>query len=280
MMVPLLGSPGFSQVPIVFSSHNVETDLSTQLNRNAGLHLRLLAGVDEKRTFAVERAGLALSQRTIVVSESDRRCFVRSFGCDPERCVVVPNCCASSITCQKTARGAEVLFVGTMGWRPNVDGLRWFLDGVLERLRQLIPDVSVHVAGSKVPRWLRRRLRAAGCWVSEDVVDLNPLYARARVAIVPLRLGGGTRIKITEAWRAGVPVVSTSLGAHGLLDDDPGGVLVANTASDFATAIAKVIADDETYLALRREGLKRSTQHEWMNWAPTLRRLYAEITAH
>ncbi len=279
MMVPLVHGTVTLRLPIVFSTHNVETELSPQVHRNAGPHLRLLSGIDTNRTRAVERAALALAWRAIVVSQADLRCMASLVGCDPTRCVVIPNCCASSIRPQAPTDGAEILFVGSLGWRPNIDGLEWFLDDVLWRIRNLVSDTSIRVVGSKLPRKLSERLRKAGCAVSENVPDLNPFYARARVAIVPLRLGGGTRIKIVEAWAAGVPVVSTSVGAHGLLEDERSGVLVADTASEFAAAVARVISSDDTYLELRQQGLRRSHAHRWPAWGGALERLYGELVS-
>lgn len=276
MMAPLVRNLRRSRIPIVYSAHNAESALSPQLLRASGFPLQLFAGVEAERTRVEERAAFAAARRAIVVSQADLR-QLTSIGCDVARCVVVPNCCPSEVKMHPTVREGEVLFVGSMGWLPNLDGIRWLLDRVVGPLRQMIPDARVTVVGTGVPRQMAGRMAACGCDLYPDASDLNPFYARARVAIVPLRLGGGTRIKITEAWTAGVPVVSTSVGAAGLLDEDPRGVLVADAPGDFAAAITQVINDDNTYLALRAEGLRRAPNHSWGAWRATLDDLYKSI---
>jgi glycosyltransferase involved in cell wall biosynthesis len=108
-----------------------------------------------------------------------------------------------------------------------------------------------------------------------DVPDTLPYLHRARAAIVPLLEGGGTRLKIVEAWAAGVPVVSTPLGAHGLGCVDGVDVLLAADVSAFADALHRVLEDDALYSRLRESGLRRAEALRWTRLTPVLEGLYA-----
>jgi glycosyltransferase involved in cell wall biosynthesis len=173
----------------------------------------------------------------------------------------------------------EALCVACFGWEPNVEGARWFLGEVLPLLRSQGPGCTVRFVGSAIDSSLRAAIRAAGCAYEADVPATLPFLQRARVAIVPLRSGGGTRMKIVEAWAAGVPVVSTALGARGLAAADGADVLLASEASAFAAAMRAVIEDDSLYERLRANGLARVAELRWGNFAPLLEELYTSLVA-
>jgi len=130
---------------------------------------------------------------------------------------------------------AELVFVGSMDWLPNVDGMRWFIREVLPRIREQRPDCRVTIAGRKpseeVLGWAKQDPRTT---VTGTVPDIRPYLWGSAVSIVPLRIGGGTRLKIYEAMAAQVPVVSTAIGAEGLSIDPPRNIRIADAAEDFA----------------------------------------------
>src|SRR5207248_7650671 len=105
----------------------------------------------------------------------------------------------------------------SLEWRPNLDAVRLLLDRTLPAVRAAEPDVRLSIVGRRPPAWLVQRARTEpGVELHADVPDVRPHLARAAVLAVPLRIGGGSRLKILEALGCGVPVVSTRVGAEGL----------------------------------------------------------------
>lgn len=142
--------------------------------------------------------------------------------------------------------GDPFLMVGNLTYLPNVEGARFFCGEVLPRLRDRAPDLArVTLAGSAPVPAVAVLGQLEGVTVEASPPDMAPFYRDARVAIVPLRAGGGTRIKILEAFALGVPVVSTTLGAEGLDVVDGTHLLIADSPDDFASACVR-LAQDET----------------------------------
>ncbi len=135
----------------------------------------------------------------------------------------------------------DFLMVGTLGYYPNADGALYFCREVLP----LLPGATVTILGSRPPAVLQAQHGRAGVSIAADVPDVAPYYAAARAAIVPIRAGGGSRIKILEAFAHGVPVVSTAIGAEGLAVEDGRHLLIADSAGDFAAAARRLLQDGD-----------------------------------
>src|SRR5207237_3894426 len=110
-----------------------------------------------------------------------------------------------------------VLFLGSLDWRPNQDGVQQLLDSIFPQVRAQDPATKLLVVGRNPPEWLRDRVKTCpGVELHGSVPDVRPFMARAGVLAVPLRIGGGSRLKILEALASGLPVISTRIGAEGL----------------------------------------------------------------
>jgi glycosyltransferase involved in cell wall biosynthesis len=134
----------------------------------------------------------------------------------------------------------DLLMVGSLGYYPNVDGAQFFCREILP---QLAP-ARLTILGSRPPASVMALGRQPGVTIEADVADPAPYYQAARIVVVPIRAGGGSRIKILEAFAQGRPVVSTSIGAEGLDAIDERHLLIADSAGDFATAIKRLLTDD------------------------------------
>lgn len=174
---------------------------------------------------------------------------------------------------------AELVFVGSMDWLPNVDGMRWFLSEVLPRIRAQRPDCRVTIAGRKpsgeVLGWAKQDPLVT---VTGTVPDIRPYLWGAAVSIVPLRIGGGTRLKIYEAMAARVPVVSTAIGAEGLSIDPPRNILIADAAEEFADGCLRLLGG-----ATEREAMARAAFDmvaEQFSWEQVTRLFEDILTAH
>jgi sugar transferase (PEP-CTERM/EpsH1 system associated) len=147
---------------------------------------------------------------------------------------------------------AELVFTGSMDWMPNEDGIAWFVDDVLPKVHRQVPEATLTVVGRKPPQRIRAlaerdpRVRVTG-----TVPDVRPYLERAAVFVVPLRVGGGTRLKIYEALAMERAVVSTSIGSEGLPLENGTHALIADGADAFAEAVVALLRDP---VAARRLG--------------------------
>jgi len=195
----------------------------------------------------------------VVVKESDRdRLGVPNA-------VVIPN--GADLPDRPLQRAAtdppRLVFVGTLGYGPNRDGVLWLLREVLPILETLTPRVEVRVIGDRADD-LGRLAENPRVRVQGYVEDLDAALSQAAVAVVPLRTGTGTRLKVLEAFAHRVPVVSTSVGCDGLDVVHGEHLLVADSAVGFARACAAVLGDSEMGegLAARAEALVRE-RYDW-----------------
>ena len=153
----------------------------------------------------------------------------------------------------------RLVHIAAMDWLPNQAGLRWFLDDVLPRLDGL--DYHLDVIGKNMPDEFLR-IRDPRITVHGFVQDLKPIISQAHVAVVPLHVGGGMRVKILDYWSTGIPIVSTHVGAEGLADSEA--LELADEPADFAAAIRRLADDEARRSLLRRQGFaKVSASYGW-----------------
>jgi glycosyltransferase involved in cell wall biosynthesis len=127
-----------------------------------------------------------------------------------------------------------MVFVGSMDWMPNVDGIEWFLAEVLPTIRRSRPGARVAIVGRKPPPSITAKSDNQRLVVTGTVPDIRPFLWQSAISIVPLRVGGGTRLKIFEAMAAGTPVVATAIGAEGLPVQHGRTIQIGDTAQEFA----------------------------------------------
>ncbi|MBL8962133.1 MAG: glycosyltransferase [Gemmatimonadetes bacterium] len=152
----------------------------------------------------------------------------------------------------------EIVFTGSMDWLPNEDGLEWFCEEILPRVRVKVPTATLAVVGrNPSPRVKSLAARHPGVTVTGTVPDVRPYLERAGVLVVPLRIGGGTRLKIYEGMSMGRPTVSTTIGAEGLPVHHGAEILIADGAAEFATAVAGLLADPASGDALGQRAATR-----------------------
>jgi len=135
------------------------------------------------------------------------------------------------------------VFIGKMDYRPNVDAVTWFADDVLPRIRRVLPRFSLQVIGGPLAGGVAALGGREGIAILGRVEDTRPYLDSAGMALIPLRAGSGTRLKILEAFAAGVPVASTGIGCEGLAVEHGRELLVADDAAAFAAAAVR-LADD------------------------------------
>jgi glycosyltransferase involved in cell wall biosynthesis len=136
-----------------------------------------------------------------------------------------------------------LLFVGDCNYLPNRDGVSWFYKHVFGAIRDSVPDVRLLIVGKGSDEWLHRLGADPSVSITGHVDDVVAFYEHAAISIVPLRAGGGTRLKILESMALGRPVVSTSIGCEGLNVGDGKNILIANEPERFAECVVKLLHD-------------------------------------
>jgi glycosyltransferase involved in cell wall biosynthesis len=159
------------------------------------------------------------------------------------------------------ARAAEptVIFCGAMDYSPNVDALRWFFESIHETLLRQLPSVRILIVGKNPIAEVQAYASRQGVHVTGGVPDVRPYYRRAWLQMVPLRIGGGTRLKIVESLAIGTPVVSTTIGAQGLELQHGKNILLADDPESFATEISRALTNPELLERIEANGIKTAT---------------------
>lgn len=158
----------------------------------------------------------------------------------------------------------RVVFTGALWYRPNSDGLRWFANAVWPRILACRSDARFSIVGARPGPEVCALAAQPGIEVHPSVEDVRPYLAEAAVAVVPLRLGSGTRLKVLEALAAGRPVVATSLGAEGLRLAPGRDLLLAERPEEFAAAVLALL--DRPALARRMAAAGRETVRRRYTW--------------
>ena len=228
-----------------------------------------------------EAALCRLADRVVAVSEADAealRALVPGLRVD-----IVPNGVDTEfynvqipMTKSQLAIGLwSLVFTGKMDFRPNVDAVIWFCEEVLPLVRREVPGVRFYIVGRSPHRRVLRLAKDPAVTVTGYVDDVRPYIAAASVYVVPLRVGGGTRLKVLEALACGKAIVSTSLGCEGLGLTPGRELLVADTPLEFARRVVELLRSpgrrEELGRAARRSAEER---YDWRLIVPKLERVY------
>ena len=173
-------------------------------------------------------------------------------------------------------RAAGLVFVGNLGYFPNVDAVSWFVREVMPLLAAAVPAVRIQLVGARPAPALRRiAARRPDVELVGPVPEVQPYLARAAVAVAPLRAGSGQQLKILEAMAAGTPVVATALAAAGMGALDGQHLLVADDARSMAEAIKRLLRDDELSARLARQARALvEASYSWRRSALDLERVW------
>jgi glycosyltransferase involved in cell wall biosynthesis len=242
----LAPAPNFEDLaPCVLFQHNVETIIWQRHAANARDPLRkAYFALQAKRMFEYERHVCRSVARIIAVSDSDARLMESMFGVSGVATVPTgvdveyfrPRGHADPV--------ADLMFVGSMDWMPNSDGILYFVREILPLIRARRPGCTVAIVGRDPGPEIRALAdRDSQIRVTGTVPDVRPYLWGSAVSIVPLRIGGGTRLKIYEAMAAGTAVVSTTVGAEGLDVESPEHIRLADTPETFAQACIDLLDD-------------------------------------
>jgi glycosyltransferase involved in cell wall biosynthesis len=161
--------------------------------------------------------------------------------------------------------GLHLIFLGSMDWLPNIEGVQWFTTEILPRIRREMPEIKFTIVGrNPAPSILQLARTGSGIEVTGTVPDVRPFLIKGDVLVVPLKSGGGTRIKILEAMAAGIPIVSTSIGAEGLGLVSGEHLLIADDPENFAAETVRLLGQPREAFELAQRARERVlAQNGW-----------------
>lgn len=263
--------------PRLLNENNIEGELMLALARREKIPARWFKSISAVWVGHYEKKLLRRMQAVTAVSQSDARA-TRSM---------VPNLPVSvvenGVSCDDYAANAaetgkpgdNLLFIGLMSYAANAEAVDWFVSKVFPLVRDDSPGTVFTIAGKEPPPRVQALDGHAGVRVIGYVEDVRPLYSDNSIMVVPLLAGGGSRLKILEAFATGTPVVSTTKGAEGLEVEAGRHLLIADTADDFAAAVIRLRRDVDLYDRLRSEA--RALVEEKYDWPVLAAKLEAAI---
>jgi polysaccharide biosynthesis protein PslH len=228
----------------ILFQHNVEAQIWRRHAEHAGNFLKkAYFQIQARRMDAYEAQVCRKVKRVIAVSQGDARMMEQNYGI---RGVAPVDTGVDTDFFRPQAKPAEskadLVFLGSMDWMPNIEGMQWFVREILPLIHAVRPQTTVAIVGRK-PAPEIMALAGDKVHVTGTVPDVRPWLWGSKLSIVPLRIGGGTRLKIYESQAAGVPVVSTTVGAEGLEIHDGGNIAIADTPADFSRRCLELLDD-------------------------------------
>lgn len=251
----------YSNAKFILRAHNVEHQLwerrsMEEKNILKKYYLNLLASRIKKH----ETAAINNVDAVVTITHIDETYFKKitpkgtfltiPFGIDIEKYSHFPS----------HASLATVFFIGALDWKPNIDGLLWFIKNVWQNISKQLPGTKIHIAGKNTPQKIKN-LSSGNIQVDGEVPDALEYMSRHNIMIAPLFSGGGMRIKIIEAMAMGKVVITTTMGAEGIPCKNGENILIADTREDFSKRLIESIGNQEQCNTIGNNAKQFAFQH-------------------
>ncbi|MCA9936841.1 MAG: glycosyltransferase [Ardenticatenaceae bacterium] len=276
------------QSKIVFDDHNAETELQrrnllTDLRNPRRWVAAAYSAVQVARLRRFERWACQSADAVTCVSDSDRLHLAALVNRQLPM-AVIPNCIdveayqdLSNLQDWTNLRRYDLIFVGKMDYRPNVDAVLWFADEVWLKIKVERPSATWAIVGQKPHARLERLQELDGVTLTGWVDSVQPYLAGATVFLMPFRVGSGTRLKLIEAMAAGKAIVSTPIGVEGFPVQHGREILLGETAEELATAVLHLLQNPDERERLGRAARMFARQYDWRVVVPQFDEIYARI---
>ena len=228
-----------------------------------------------KRMFDWEKRVCQSVGHTIAVSDIDEQVMRSRFGVNNVSSVPTGVDTAYFERPPSSAIARDLVFVGSMDWMPNIDGIRWFLSDVFPRIQAQRPGTTLAIVGRNPPPAIQDAASDPLITVTGTVPDVRPYLWTSALSLVPLRIGGGTRLKIFEAMAASTPVVATTIGAEGLPVQHGQHIQIADAADAFAAECLRLLSHDAQRRTLAANALRLVVEN--FSWEQVTRRFESAL---
>jgi glycosyltransferase involved in cell wall biosynthesis len=265
------------RVPSVLFQHNVETEIwrrhaTTQSNPLK----RLMYWVEFRKMLRYESAAVQRFQHVIAVSDHDRK--LMSAWVEPSRITVVPTGVdlRNYRPAHSSGKSLNVAFVGAMDWEPNIDGVKYFCEEIWPHVLSEVPEARFRIIGRN-PDPRVQKLASSSVEVTGRVPSVLEHLHEAAVVVVPLRIGGGTRLKIYEAMAAGRSVVSTSVGAEGLQVNNGKDIILTDLPQHFAGAVVNLLLNEDVRHQYEVAAAELASHFDWSAIGQSFARVLSDV---
>lgn len=251
------------KIPVVIFQHNVESLIwKRHIECATNVLKRFVYQKEWTLTHRLEDTSAAFADGQITVSEDEYRYFKNDRGMQNVLGAVPTGVDCEYYQPSKNPEPHTMAFLGSMDWHANIDSVEFFVREIYPPVKARFPSVKFLAIGRNPPSQIRALAeKDPSIEVTGTVPDVRPYLARASLMVLPLRVGGGTRIKVFEAMAAGLAVVSTHVGAEGLPVTDGENIVFAEKPDEFADKICDLLADPERSRRIAYNGLEMVRKH-------------------
>jgi len=254
------------EVPKVLFQHNVETEIwRRHFEVTDNLLKKAYLYIDFQKFYNFEKLACSKFDDVLVVSEADAELLHKDYRVD--RTTLIPTGVDIEYFHPEPDKiqTNNIVFVGSMDWLPNQDAVKFFVDDIYPHIKAKHPQVKLSLVGRRPPVVIKALEKLdSSITVTGTVEDVRPFVDQARVYVVPIRIGGGTRIKIFEAMAQKKAIVSTTVGAEGLPVSDNREIIIRDETREFAEAVCQLIDNTKLNQKISRGGYKLVTyKYSW-----------------
>ncbi len=284
---------------LVFDAHNAVYEIVERAKQTSPIFLQPVLALEAGRLRRYEGQLIEQFDHTLAVSKVDQNALLEASAVSSEtqnhhredgtkreelksKISVIPIAvdCVSLQPIKHATDTGNILTVSTLFYPPNADGVRWFMHQVFPLVRQQMTAATLTVVGPRPPKDIVEygRRNADGVQVTGYVPDLRPYFERAVLMAVPVRAGSGMRVRILEALARGIPIVTTTTGVEGIDAVDGKHLLVADTPTEFAAAVVRLLRDSTLRESLIQNGRRLAEEkYDWQVVLPRLESVYQSL---
>lgn len=284
----LRGASAFSdkKPKVIFDAHNAVWSIVERMQENARWFLKPVLGIEAKRVKRYEGELLKTVDHVLAVTDVDRAGLEEALNFSKikrgERIapITVVPIAVDTQQLQPIKRkpaSKNIVTLGTLHYPPNADGIRWFFNEVFPLVRQSVPDVTLTIIGKNPPQdFLELAERYPDVIkVTGYVPELAPYLEQSALMVVPVRAGGGMRVRILEAFAYGMPVVTTTIGLEGIKAELDTDILVADTATDFSIKVTELLENTSLREKLSVNGRRLAEKkYDWQVVLSAMKPIY------
>lgn len=272
-----------SSIPAILGQQNVESEVLRQLSKYKRLPIKIGKYLFAMRMRSYERKVASKFHSVIAVSEEDKALL--ETLCKNVRVVVIPNGVDidfySAFEGKISEKPYDISFTGSLQYEPNIDAMVYFCKKIFPLVRKSLPSAKLNIVGrDPSAEVLELGKKYDGVEICANVQDIRPYIGGCSVYIVPLRCGGGTRIKILEAMAMGKSVVSTSIGCQGLDVVDGKNIIVSDEPRQFAERVVALLENKDMRMRFGEEGKRLvKEKYSWVAIAQKMEKEYHHIVS-